>query len=48
MSVAIQSDAESLRKEVEAEYAGGDADVPDEDAEATYLSASWLGEWCCW
>lgn len=47
MSVAIQSDdAESLRADVEAEYAGGDADVPDEDAQATF-SYSYIYDWCC-
>lgn len=47
MSVAIQSDSESLREEIEAEYRHEDHDVPDE-LEAPRPSASMFSsEFCC-
>lgn len=48
MSVAIQSDNESLRNEVETEYRHEDHEVPDE-MEAYPLTTSYDSSWefCC-
>ncbi len=47
MSVALQSDSESVREEVETEYCHDDHEVPDELDAARPSASMFATETCC-